>query len=217
MSETLSYQEPAATELNAEEQESLQVGEQMQHDQEQLLAGKYKSTDDLEKAYLELQSKLGSKDDEEPGEAQPEAVEETEQPESTEEPEQPEETDERPQLTQEDVDYLQDMVGGAEAYQSMVKWASSNLSKQEVQMYDSVMEIGDPAAVYFAVQALSSKYGDATGTDGKVLTGGKSSEQSTGFRSQQELIAAMSDPRYESDPAYRQDVISRLEQSDVEF
>ena len=54
MSETLSYQEPESTELNAEEQDSLQTGEQMEQEQQQLLAGKYKSSEELEKAYLEL-------------------------------------------------------------------------------------------------------------------------------------------------------------------
>ena len=34
------------------------------------------------------------------------------------------------------------------------------------------------------------------------------------FRSQAELVRAMSDPRYENDPAYRQDVIDKLDRSD---
>ena len=64
MAETLTNQEQVSTELNAEEQESLQIGEQMDQDQSQMLAGKYKTPADLEKAYLELQSKLGSQDKE---------------------------------------------------------------------------------------------------------------------------------------------------------
>ena len=43
--------------LNAEEKDSLIVGEQMEAEQEQLLAGKYKNAEDLEKAYVELQKK----------------------------------------------------------------------------------------------------------------------------------------------------------------
>ena len=45
--------------LTEAEQESLQVGEAMVAEQEQLLAGKYKNAEDLEKAYVELQKKLG--------------------------------------------------------------------------------------------------------------------------------------------------------------
>ena len=37
------------------------------------------------------------------------------------------------------------------------------------------------------------------------------------FRSQAEVVAAMSDARYENDPAYRQDLIAKLDRSDVDF
>ena len=47
-------------ELNADEQESLQIGEEMQQEQETMLAGKYKNAEELEAAYIELQKKLGS-------------------------------------------------------------------------------------------------------------------------------------------------------------
>ena len=64
MSETLSYDNTPDTEvLSAEEQDSLQVGEQLVAEQEQLLAGKYRSTEDLEAAYLSLQKKLGQEEE----------------------------------------------------------------------------------------------------------------------------------------------------------
>ena len=64
MAETITYDaatDTVSTEgsLTEEEQDSLQVGEQMMAEQEGLLAGKYKSPKDLEKAYLELQKKQG--------------------------------------------------------------------------------------------------------------------------------------------------------------
>ena len=40
--------------LTPDEQDSLAVGEKMVEEQEQLLAGKYKSAQDLEKAYKEF-------------------------------------------------------------------------------------------------------------------------------------------------------------------
>lgn len=64
MSETLTVNnEPNSEVLSAEEQDSLQLGEEMQAEQEQLLAGKYKNAEDLESAYIELQKKLGEKED----------------------------------------------------------------------------------------------------------------------------------------------------------
>ena len=69
MAETLSYQEPqnvtTVDNLTAEEQDSLAVGEKLVEQQEQLLAGKYKNAQELEKAYIELQGKLGEKGTEE--------------------------------------------------------------------------------------------------------------------------------------------------------
>ena len=216
MSETLSYQEPESTGLNEAEQEALAVGEQMEADQNQLLAGKYKSAGDLEKAYLELQQKFGQRDTEAEPEEQGEVAEE--EPEDTEEPE-TEESEEAPEvLTQEDIEFLHGMAGGPQEYQQMVSWASENMEPDEVKMYDKIMDRGDPASVYFAVRSLVSQYNDANGQEGQLLTGKAPAAQSKNvFRSQAELVQAMSDPRYDSDPAYRTDVIAKLEKSNLDF
>ena len=51
-----------------------------------------------------------------------------------------------------------------------------------------------------------------------MVTGKAPQAQPNGFRSQAELVAAMNDKRYDTDPAYRQDVIAKLEQSNnLEF
>tara|TARA_A100001388_G_scaffold201059_1_gene152175 strand:+ start:1365 stop:2228 length:864 start_codon:yes stop_codon:yes gene_type:complete len=63
MAETLTVNDtPQQEGLTAEEQDSLQVGEQMAEQQGELLAGKYKNAEELEQAYVELQKKLGEKD-----------------------------------------------------------------------------------------------------------------------------------------------------------
>ena len=46
-----------------------------------------------------------------------------------------------------------------------------------------------------------------------MLTGKGPVQQKDAFRSQAELVSAMSDPRYDEDPAYRQDIIAKLERS----
>ena len=73
MAETLTFENQTETttmeNLNADEQDSLQVGEAMVEQQEELLAGKYKDAQELEKAYVELQKKLGSGDSSEPGDS----------------------------------------------------------------------------------------------------------------------------------------------------
>ena len=66
MAELLTYDpsnDPQAIQIAEErDAETLAVGQAMEDAQNQLLAGKYKSAQDLEKAYIELQQKLGSND-----------------------------------------------------------------------------------------------------------------------------------------------------------
>ena len=69
MAETLSYENAPDTEvLSPEEQDSLAVGEKLVAEQEGLLAGKYNSPKELEKAYLELQTKLAQAETDQAGE-----------------------------------------------------------------------------------------------------------------------------------------------------
>jgi hypothetical protein len=197
--------------LNAAEQESLAVAESLESGDSPLLAGKFKDASSLEQAYLELQKKLGEPKEDVRDE---EGVEETEAPEEVEETSDEEQSE---TLTEAQAQELFKMVGGEKAYQSMINWAGQNLSQSEIQMYDSVMSKGDPNAVFFAVQALAAKYGDATGSEGQMLSGKSAKSADNSFQSQQELVQAMSDPRYDNDPAYRRSVLNKLANSDVEF
>tara|TARA_A100000172_G_scaffold76465_1_gene59996 strand:+ start:719 stop:1357 length:639 start_codon:yes stop_codon:yes gene_type:complete len=212
MSETLTSTDAPADqpELNADEQESLAIAEANEGEQQQLLAGKFDSPQSLEQAYLELQKKLGESREEEPQDDEPE-----EEPKEEQEEEQEEATE--GQLTEEQAKQLYKMVGGEKAYQSMLEWAGQNLSKEEVEMYDSVMGAGNANSIYFAVQALSNKYSEAVGSEGQLLTGRGAAESNAVFRSQSELVQAMNDPRYDNDPAYRSDVMAKLENSDLGF
>ena len=84
-------------------------------------------------------------------------------------------------------------------------------------MYDRVIDQGDPVACYFALQTVMTKYENANGKDGQLITGKAPTQSNNVFRSQAELVQAMADPRYENDPAYRQDVIEKLDRSGINF
>ena len=211
MAETFTMNEtPAEPEiLNSDEQESLAIAESLEQGEQPLLAGKFKDPQALEQAYVELQKKLG-----EPAEEQP-----TDEPGEAAEKEPTEETEEDSgeSLSEEQADYLMNMVGGKQAYKNMLEWAGDNFAKEEIAMYDKVMGSGQPDAIFFAVQALQARYTDSVGSDGQTLTGRGAANTDDSFKSQAELVAAMSDPRYDRDPAYRQDLMRRLENSDVSF
>ena len=120
-------------------------------------------------------------------------------------------------ITEETAEQLMNSVGGKQTYTDMLKWAGQTMTESEIAMYDSVMESGDPNAAFFAMQALSYKYNDTVGVDGKLLQGKAAGETTRGFKSQAEVVAAMQDPRYDRDPAYRQEVMAKLERSNVNF
>ena len=120
-------------------------------------------------------------------------------------------------ISNEEASQLRGLVGGDEAYTQMTEWAGQNMSEQEIDMYDSIMQRGDKASSYFAMQALKARYTDGVGSDGQLLTGKPARSQQRGFRSQAELVRAMSDPRYDTDPAYRADVAATLESSNIDF
>ena len=239
--------------LSAEEQDSLAVGEKMEQAQDQLLAGKYKSAEELEKGYLELQQKL-STNKPEAEQAQEEQTEESAEPtildriweESTKQEEfSPELTEEiskmsstelanayldyrqanegaEPQgardFSQDEIQQLQGVVGGEQNYGNMIDWAQKSLNEQEVNMFDAVMERGDPLAAFFAVRSLAYAYNDSIGYDGNMVQGKAPRQSNDQFRSQQEVVKAMGDPRYEEDPAYRRDIMEKLKRSpDVNF
>lgn len=209
---TLTYDPTPADqpEFTEEELNSIEVGEQLAQQQEQLLAGKYENAQELERAYLELQSKLGQ--DQEESEEEFEEVEDQDIEEEVDES-----NEEEYEITEQDVETLKNVVGGSEQYGQIIDWAKDNLSEQEISMYDHVMDSNDPIAMFFAIRALGNSYENAVGVDGELLTGTASSTPQDVFRSQAEVVQAMSDPRYDSDPAYRQDVYEKLERSPVQF
>ena len=257
MAETLTVNDaPENTgELSAEEQDSLQVGEQLQKEQGELLAGKYKNAEDLEKAYVELQKKLGDQE--------PKAEAEETEEESTEEPKDvnpatalineasqefydndnklsPETIEKFSQLdskqliaaylesiqnsprtdevdlAQNEIDRIHKSVGGAEEYTKLTDWGQKNLSEAEIQSFDKVVSTGDPNVIELAVAGLKAKYDNSNGYEGRMLTG-KPTSNSEVFRSQAQLVQAMADPRYDNDPAYRADVVEKLNRSYLQF
>jgi len=212
MAETFTMNEaPSNPEiLNSDEKESLAIAESIEQGDSPLLAGKFKDPQALEQAYVELQKKLGEPRDEVP------APEDEGEPAESESEETEDDGDEEI-LSEEQAEMLMDMVGGDKAYKSMLDWASENFEQSEIEMYDSVMGSGNPNAIYYAVLALQARYNDSVGSDGQTLTGRGAADTDDSFKSQAELVAAMSDPRYDRDPAYRANLMRRLENSDVSF
>ena len=121
------------------------------------------------------------------------------------------------ELTDAQVNSVMNAAGGESNYNKVVEWASSNLTNKQIDAFDSVVDSGNTAAIGIAFQGLQSQYNEANGYEGRMLQGKSPSSSGEVFRSQAELVAAMGDPRYDTDPAYRADVVAKLEQSDLNF
>ena len=308
MAETLTYDAGTDTvtegdALTPAEQQALEVGEALEQSQDQLLAGKYRDAQELEKAYVELQKKLGEegdKDSGEVGDTQDNAEVESQEAETeTSETEEASEfyledgslnydavneaygenlgnifkegnvdpiaisehfhetkgsitedmykelegaglsrasidsylagravesgyktsEQEAADLTDKAISEVKEFAGGEDAYDNMVQWASQNVDKGFIEAFDDIIGSGSVNAIKLAVAALRSEYQNSNGYEGKMYTGkAPQASKDNVFRSQAELVAAMNDRRYDQDPAYRQDVIEKLQRSDnLEF
>ena len=246
--------------LTPDEQDSLAVGEKIVEGQEQLLAGKYKDAQELEKAYVELQKKLGSNESEDveqtsatedeteetslsdgaslitsandeyyanDGKLSEETLDKFSSMSSKELVEAYLEvqgsdafkanTQEVADLSDSDINTIKNFAGGEAQYDNIIAWANTNLDAKSQEAFDSIVNTGSVDAIKIAVSGLKSQYEAANGYEGKMYTGKAPKGNTDVFRSQAELVAAMNDKRYDRDPAYRQDVIEKLDRSDLEF
>ena len=259
---TLTYDPTPADqpEFSEEELDSLQRGEEMQESEQQLLAGKYQNAEELEKAYIELQKKLGGGEEEdgtpssveeeetveeevevsagevlitdasvefaESGELSPETMEKFGSMSSQELVEAymqhrannpQEEAAPVADLSESQVNYIKNQAGGEESYNTLVSWAGENLPDQYVAAFDNIVESGNVEAITIAVAGLRSQYEQVNGYEGRMLSGKGAPQQVDAFRSQAEVVQAMADPRYDNDPAYRNDVFEKLSRSNIDY
>jgi len=262
MAEILSYDPAGDPEIvgaiEADQAESLAIGEEMINQANARLAGKYKDAQELEKAYIELEKKLGSRDEQQEETSEPEAEDQQEPSEyssqieaisrAAEEYESKGELSaetlaefekmsskeliqayfeyeqglpamDAPQtveLSQADINSIQNSVGGEAAYQQLVGWAAQNFSQSEIQAFDNVVDSGNVDAINLALAGLKARYTDANGYEGKMIQG-KAAAPADTFKSQAEVVRAMSDPQYDRDPAYRDAIMQKLARSDLKF
>ena len=260
MTEKLTYDPtPAdAPEFTEDEQDSLAVAEKLGQEESELYAGKYQSAEELEEAYINLQKKLGSSDEDD--EVEETTFDEDEYPEEVAEGVDlitsaseeyyenngaiSEETMQRftemsssdlveaymairdrnpdvdggvaTDLTDAEMNQVYNSAGGEAEYGRLTSWAAQNLSETKLDAFNDMIDRGNSTAIQIAVAGLRAEYEAQEGYEGRMLTG-KSAPAADGFRSQAEVVQAMSDPRYDRDEAYRQDVYDKLERSDIQF
>jgi len=264
MTEKLTYDPtPAdAPEFTEEEQNSLEVAEKLGQEEAELYAGKFENAEELENAYLELQKKLGSRDEDEADEVEDTTLDEDEYPEEVadgvnlitqaseeyweNEGQLSEETMERftemssselveaymairdrnpdidgggesPDLTDGELNQVYNSAGGEAEYNNLTSWAAENLDESKMDAFNDIVNRGNATSIQIAVAGLRAEYEAQEGYEGRMLTGKAAKSSGDVFRSQAEVVQAMNDPKYDRDPAYRQDVYDKLERSNLQF
>jgi|TARA_Y100000289_G_scaffold57622_1_gene62175 hypothetical protein len=124
---------------------------------------------------------------------------------------------EQADMTDAQINQVQNSVGGVQQYNQIVSWAGQNLPKTQLDAFDGVVNTGNVEAIKLAVAGLKAQYSEANGFEGTTLQGKPAKASGDVFRSQAELVAAVGDPRYDNDPAYRNDVVEKLNRSDLKF
>jgi hypothetical protein len=106
-------------------------------------------------------------------------------------------------------------IGGQDGFKEMHEWATQNLTQDEIDSYNSILDTGDQRQASFAVKGMYARYKASSGNKPKLVSGSQTRGSTQTFRSIAEMTRAMSDPRYKSDPAFRKDVERRLENSKI--
>jgi hypothetical protein len=115
-------------------------------------------------------------------------------------------------IVQNDRKLFMDTAGGEENYNAMLAWAAEGMQKEQKEAYNRQINSGDRHAVLFAIEGLKAKYEAANGRAPNVILtgGGGGAVTEAGYKSSAEMRRDMADPKYKTDPAFREMVKRKL-------
>lgn len=113
-----------------------------------------------------------------------------------------------------DADAVMDVAGGTEGYNELTDWARNNMPNNELELYNQMVS-GSTDNAKMAVEWLMSKREAAGDVEPNLISGRASAAAKDDFKSTAQVVAAMKDERYRSDPAFRREVEEKLARSSV--
>jgi len=119
------------------------------------------------------------------------------------------------QLAAKEVAAIKNEFGGEQVYTEMIQWAAANLDKGEVDAFNSMLKTSNPHQIRIAVAGIQAAYMNNAPREPKLVGGRASRAAATKFESTAQVVAAMNDPKYKEDPAYRKQVEEKLSRSKV--
>ncbi|AOK28879.1 hypothetical protein AQ611_04985 [Burkholderia singularis] len=104
---------------------------------------------------------------------------------------------------------LFEAAGGRDEFNAVIAWGQKNLSQDQKVFYENLLNGPDAAS---AIGILKQKM-QASADPSLVNVSGRTTPAAVAFRDQSEMMAAMSDPRYQTSEAYRREVAEKLRHS----
>ncbi len=106
-------------------------------------------------------------------------------------------------------------VGGSEQYQTLIDWAGKSLAQNEIDSFNRALESSNPDDSLFAIKSLNARYQMEQGSSPNLLQGSTGGSSAEAFTSLAQMSEAMKDPKYQTDPAFREEVTRKLESSNL--
>jgi len=106
-------------------------------------------------------------------------------------------------------------VGGKDQYVQMMEWATENLSEADQGLYNNSINTQDLDQALYAVKGLHARYASEVGVEPALVQGDSTPSSSGAYASAAEVKRDMSDKRYSTDSAFREKVARKLAKSNV--
>lgn len=109
----------------------------------------------------------------------------------------------RQNLESEFTNAVYNSAGGEQAYNKVIEWSQGNLSPKVLNSFNQAIDNNNLEAVTLMFEGMKAKMVAKQGTrNPTIMGGGVTTGGYKGFSSKQEVVDAMSDPRYGADPSY---------------
>tara|TARA_R100001463_G_scaffold21267_3_gene51304 strand:+ start:6820 stop:7635 length:816 start_codon:yes stop_codon:yes gene_type:complete len=118
-------------------------------------------------------------------------------------------------VTEQQIYDIKEEYGGDVGYANMMEWAGQTLSDAEKSAFSVGINNPNIEVVKLTVAGLHSKYVKATGTEPNLIGGKTPSAPSEKFESHDQLVRAMNDEKYSTDPAYRKMIERKISNSSI--
>ena len=103
-------------------------------------------------------------------------------------------------------------VGGEAEYNKLAKFIQAK-GNAAVDAYNALVDSGNLSALIMFLNGVKAEMTLTKGTANRTVLGGQGNNAVKGFETEADMVKAMTDPRYKSDPDYAKKVAMKLEKS----